>query len=161
MDTVKMESCIRGYINMAFIHIRMHAHISYLSGKKASLSSNSGGMNLGSASLTCNGPAAYLGSISPSQPLVEVLLGWPLGGSLNTSSTVTSLSITIACPDWQSRDDINVPLHQRSLSFSIDDASHHQLHMPALSTHLHALALSSGLPHSGGLLNGTPSSALT
>ena len=114
-------------------------------------------MNLCSASI--NGPAAYLCSISLSQPLVEIMLGWPPGSSLNTSSTVTSLSITIARPDWQSLDDIDVPLHQHSLSVSIDNASHHQLLTPALSDQVHALALSSGLPHAGDWLNKISSSA--
>ena len=118
-----------------------------------------GGINLCCASI--DGPAAYLGSISLSQPLVEMLLGWPPGSSLNTSSTVTSLSITVAPPDWQSLDYINVPLHQHSLFVAIDDVSYHQLFKSAPSAHLHALVLSSGLPHAGEWLNMVSSSALS
>lgn len=100
----------------------------------------------------------YLGSIWPSQPSVETMLGCPPGGSLHTSSNMASLSIAATHPDWQCLDDVAVSLHP--LSVDIDNASHNHLLSSTPSIRLHALALSSGLPHAGNWLNGVSCSAL-
>ena len=57
----------------------------------------------------------YLGSISLSQPSIEMMLGCHPGSSLHTSSNLASLAIAAARPNWQCLDDVEVPLHQRSL----------------------------------------------
>ena len=84
---------------------------------KASIPSCKGGLGLRSASL--HAPAAFLASSSASKPLVERILGHPPGPSPHTSPAVSALATAAAHPDWSSLDDINVPLHQRSLSLSL------------------------------------------
>ena len=80
--------------------------------------------------------------------------------SPHTSCTLALLAIAAASPDWQCLDNVDVPLHQRSLSVAIDNASHNRFLSSGPSTGLRALALSSGLPHAGDWLNGVPSFAL-
>ena len=125
---------------------------------KASLPSSRGGVNLRSASL--HAPSAFLASVSHSQAVVEKMLGHALILSPHTSSCVAALSTAASRPDWQTLEDIEVPLHQHSLSLAIDEASHQQLLFSAPSTSSRALALSSALPHAGDWLNGIPSAAL-
>ena len=125
---------------------------------KASLPSSRGGINLRSASL--HAPAAFLASVSHSQALVESMLGQAVGPSPHSSSTVAVLSAAASRPDWQCLEDIDVPLHQHSLSVTIDEALHQHLLSTAPSTRARALALSSALPHAGDWLNGVPSATL-
>ena len=125
---------------------------------KASLPSSSGGINLRSASL--HAPAAYLASASCSQELVGKMLGHPSSCSPHNGSVVAALSASASRPDWQTLEDINVPLRQHSLSLAIDEATHQRLLSSAPSTRARALVHSSALPHAGDWLNGVPSTAL-
>ena len=125
---------------------------------KASIPSYKGGLGLRSASL--HAPAAFLASSSTSKPLVERILGHPPGPSPHTSPAVSALATAAAHPDWSSLDDINVPLHQRSLSLSIDEACFQRLLTSAPSIRSRALALSSSLPHAGDWLSVVPSISL-
>ena len=88
------------------------------------------------------------------------MLGRAPGLSPHTSSTVAALSSAASRPDWQCLEDIDMPLHQHSLSLAIDEALHQCLLSSAASTHARALALSSALPHARDCLNGVPSAAL-
>ena len=54
----------------------------------------------------------------------------------------------------------HVPLHQLHLSLAIDKAAQAQVLSSALSTHSHALVLSTSLPHAGDWLNGVASPTL-
>ena len=125
---------------------------------KASLPSSRGGINLRSASL--HAPAAYLASASCSQELVGKMLGHPSSCSPHNGSVVAALSASASRPDWQTLEDINVPLRQHSLSLAIDEATHQRLLSSAPSTRARALVHSSALPHAGDWLNGVPSTAL-
>ena len=87
-------------------------------------------------------------------------LGYTLGLSPHSSPTVAALSEAASRPDWQSWEDVDVPLNQHSLSVAIDEALHQHLLSTATSTRARALALSSALPHAGDWLNGIPSSTL-
>ena len=60
-------------------------------------------------------------SDSRSQALVESMLGQALGPSPHSSSTVAALSEAVSRPDWQCLEDVDVPLHQHSLSAAIDE----------------------------------------
>ena len=124
----------------------------------ASLPCSRGGINLRSASL--HAPAAFLASVSHSQALVESMLGQAVGPSPHSSSTVAVLSAAASRPDGQCLEDIDVPLHQHSLSVTIDEALHQHLLSTAPSTHARALTLSSALPQTGDWLNGIPSATL-
>ena len=126
---------------------------------KACLPSSQGGLNLRSASL--HAPAAFLASCSATAPLVERMLGHSVGPSLHTDSAVMALATAAAHPDWHRLGDIDVPLHQRSLSLSIDEASFQHLLSTAPSIRCRALALSSSLPHAGDWLNVLPSPSLS
>ena len=124
---------------------------------KASLPSSWGGLNLRSASLRA--PAAFLASSSGSQPLVEQILGHPPGPPPLIRSALSTLVSAAVHPDWQSLDDIDVPLRQHSL-LSIDDASFQRLLSSAPSIRSRALAHSFSLPHAGDWLNVVPSASL-
>ena len=80
---------------------------------KASLPSSRGGLNLRSASV--HATAAFLASSSGSQLLVEQILGHPPGPPPHIRSALSPLASAAVHPDWQSLDDIDVPLHQHSL----------------------------------------------
>ena len=125
---------------------------------KANLPSSLGRLNLRSASL--HAPAAYLASSLASQSLVSKILGYPLDPSPHIIPTMSALATAAGCPDWQCPEDIDTPLHQRSLSRAIDEASFQHLLSSASSTRLRALALSSSLPHAGDWLNVVPSTSL-
>ena len=73
------------------------------------------------------------------------MLGQAVGPSPHSSSTVAVLSAAASRPDWQCLEDIDVPLHQHSLSVTIDEALHQHLLSTAPSTRARALALSSAL----------------
>ena len=122
---------------------------------KASLPSSRGGLGLRSASV--HALVAFLASLSQSlQPMESIILGQPLGPFSQTTSTLASLAVTAARPEWSGLDAIDVPLHQCPLSRAIDEASYHHLHSTAPDTHSRALALSFRLPHAGNLLNVVP-----
>ena len=125
---------------------------------KASLPSSHGGLNLRSASL--HAPAAFLASSTASKHLVERILGHPPSSTLHTIPAVKALATTAARSDWQNIDDIDVPLQQRSLSHSIDEASFQNLLSSAPTIRSRALAYSSSLPHAGDWLNVVPSTSL-
>ena len=125
---------------------------------KASLPNSRGGLNLRSAYL--HAPAAFLASSSGSQPLVEQILGHPPGPPPHIRSALSALASAAVHPDWQSLDDIDVPLHQHSLSLSIDDASFQRLLYSTPFNRSRALAHSSSLPHAGDWLNVVPSASL-
>ena len=125
---------------------------------KASLPGSRGGFNIRSASL--HAPAAFLASSSGSQPLVEQILGHPPGPPPYIRSALSTLASAAVHPDWQSLDDIDVPLRRHSLSLSIDNASFQRLLSSASSIRSRALALSSSLPHTGNWLNVVPSASL-
>ena len=125
---------------------------------KISLPSSLGGLNLRSASL--HAPAAFLAACSSSQSLVEGLLGHPPSLSPHTSPAVSALATAAARPEWQCLDDIDVPLRQRVLSHSIDEASFQHLLSSAPSTRPRAVILSSALPHAGDWLNVVPTPSL-
>ena len=125
---------------------------------KASLPSSHGGLNLRSASL--HAPAAFLASSTASKHLVERILGHPPSSTLHTVPAVKALATTAARSDWQNIDDIDVPLRQRSLSHSIDEASFQNLLSSAPTIRSRALAYSSSLPHAGDWLNVVPSTSL-
>ena len=125
---------------------------------KASLPSSHGGLNLRSASL--HAPAAFLASSTASKHLVERILGHPPSSTLHTVPAVKALATTAARSDWQNIDDIDVPLRQRSLSHSIDEASFQNLLSSAPTIRSQALAYSSSLPHAGDWLNVVPSTPL-
>ena len=125
---------------------------------KASLPSSLGGLNLRSASF--HAPAAFLASSLQSSQIVERILGHQSGISPHTNSTLAFLAVAAAHLEWSDRDNINVPLRQRSLSHAIDEAAHHHLLSSAPSTRSRALVLSAGLPHAGDWLNVVPSAHL-
>ena len=81
-------------------------------------------------------------------------------------SPLTSAPVLLLCLlllpglNGKTLEDIDVPLHQHSLSLANDEALHQQLLSSAPSTHSRALALSSALPHAGDWLNGIPTAAL-
>ena len=58
--------------------------------------------------------------------------------------------------DWRSIEDVDVPLRQRHLSHSIDEASYIHLITRAPDTCSKALALSTAIPHTGDWLNVIP-----
>ena len=125
---------------------------------KASLPSNRGGLNIRRASL--HAPAAFLGSLQQTSSLVERILGHLPDTSLHLQCSVDALAAAADCPDWVSLEEIDVPLHQRAFSISIDDASQCRLLASAPDTRSRALAQSTALPHSGDWLNVVPSPAL-
>ena len=105
-------------------------------------------------------PTAFLASEFRSKILVENMLGYTLGLSPHSSSMVAALSEAASRLDWQSWEDVDLPLNQHSLSVAIDEALHQHLLSTAPSTRARALVLSSALPHAGDWLNGIPSSTL-
>ena len=125
---------------------------------KASLPSSLGGLNIRSANL--HAPAAYISSLAQSGHLIAEIMGRPSTPSTHLADAVSELASAAEMPAWVSVDDIDVPLHQRSLSRSIDEASYNSLLASAPDTRSRALALSTALPHAGDWLNVVPSSAL-
>ena len=86
------------------------------------------------------------------------MLGRALGPSPHPGP-LWLLSAAASRPDWRSVEDIDVPLHQHSLSIASDEAVSQHL-STAPSTCARALVLSSTLPHAGNWLNGVPSATL-
>ena len=76
-------------------------------------------------------------------------------------ATLAALSEAAGRPDWSSLEEVDIPLRQRPLSHSIDDATYNQLLTSAPNIRCKALALSTALPHAGDWLNVIPSSTLS
>ena len=76
------------------------------------------------------------------------------------SSAVSRLAIKSARLDWQSLDNIDVPLRQNCLSHVVDESCFQQLLNKAPTSHSRALAFSSSLPHTSDWLNVIPSATL-
>ena len=125
---------------------------------KASLPSSFGGLNIRWASL--HAPAAYIGSLHQTTPLVSEILGHFPKAPINLSSAISALALAAGRPEWCSSLEIDVPLHQRHLSHAIDEASYSALLAQAPDARSRALALSSSIRHAGDWLNVIPSSAL-
>ena len=123
---------------------------------KASLPVSMGGLNLRRALL--HAPAAFVGSLCNS--LITQILGRPPPISVDLPSSLSALAGTTGRPDWVSLQEIDVPLRQRSLSHSIDEASLNLLLSSAPDSHSLALAHSCALPHAGDWLNAVHSSPL-
>ncbi|XP_064394938.1 uncharacterized protein LOC135342184 [Halichondria panicea] len=126
--------------------------------QKASLPCSKGGLGLRSAPL--HAPAAYLDSSLRSAPLVEGLLGRPPPPSIFLDETVSAIASSSARPDWQTLNDIDIPLRQGALSAAIDESVLKSLLASAPTTRSRALALSTGLPHAHDWLNVIPSPSL-
>ncbi len=125
---------------------------------KATLPSSRGGLDLRCASL--HAPAAFLASCSQAGPPVEQILGLSPSPGILPESVVPALASAAARSDWRVPCDIDVPLHQRTLSHAIDEATFQQLLVSAPTTRSRALARSSSLPHAGDWLNVIPSTSL-
>ena len=105
-------------------------------------------------------PAAYIGSLVQSRPLVTEILGFQPSYPTSLSSAIKALSSTLGHPQWSVLSDIEPPLCQRSLSLAIDLSGHCLLLESAPDTRFKALAQSSAIRHAGDWLNVIPSSAL-
>ena len=125
---------------------------------KASLPSSLGGLSIQRASL--HAPAAYIGSYQQCRSLMSSILGHAGHQPVHLSAAITSLAVAASRLDWESINDIDVPITQHSLSRSIDEASFDALLASAPNTRSKALALSSAIQHAGDWLNFIPSSAL-
>ena len=77
---------------------------------KASLPVKRGGLNIRQAAL--HAPAAYLGSLEQSRPLVVRILGHSPGPPSHLQNSIVALAATAGHPEWLSLEDINIPLHQ-------------------------------------------------
>ena len=91
--------------------------ISQWSWLKASLPSKRGELNLRSAAI--HAPTAFLGSSQRVWPLVERIIGFSPGPSLHVPPALASATNR---PEWANLDDVDVPIYQRSLSATIDEA---------------------------------------
>ena len=132
--------------------------ISQWSWLKASLPSSRGGLNLRSAAL--HAPAAFLGSSQQMWPLVERIVRHPPGLSPHVPSAVAALALAANRPDWVNLEDVDVPIHQHSLSVAVDEAIYTHLLSTAPDTRSRALTLSSSIAHTGDWLNVVPSASL-
>ena len=65
-----------------------------------------------------------------------------------------------ARPNWNSLEDIDIPLTQKALSRAIDEATFDHLLASAADTRSKALVLSTSIPHAGDWINVIPSQAL-
>ena len=127
--------------------------------KKASLPSSLGGLNLRSASL--HAPAAFISSFTQFGSLITRIIGQSnVSPSPHLARAVSDLAHAAERPDWSSMEEINVPLHQHSLSRIIDEATYSSLLDSAPDSRSRALALSTAIPHAGDWLNVVPSTAL-
>ena len=125
---------------------------------KASLPSSLGGLNIRRASL--HAPAAYISSLDQSKLLVARILGRVPEASSHQAPALLDLASAADRHDCRSIEDVDVPLRQRHLSHSIDEASYIHLITGAPDTRSKALALSTAIPHAGDWLNVIPSHAL-
>ena len=74
--------------------------------------------------------------------------------------SLQSLSRAAGRPDWDSTQDVDVPLLQHSLSLTIDEATFDILRASATHLRQKVLMLSTSIRHAGDWLNVVPSSAL-
>ena len=96
-------------------------------------------------------PAAFIGSLS------QILSHLP-APSMHLSTTIPALAEAAGMSDWSS---IDVPLHQKTLPGSIDQASFLMFIDSAPNSHFKALALSSAIRHAGDWLNVIPCTSLS
>ena len=125
---------------------------------KASLPSSLGGLNLRRASLHAS--AAFIGSLVLTEDLSDQVLDPDTSPCLHLSDTINLLALAANQPTWTSLQTIDVPCQTRSLSRSIDKASHSLLLSSSPDTRFSALAFSTALPHAGDWLNSIPSISL-
>ena len=118
---------------------------------KANLPCSLGGLNLRSAVL--HAPAAYISSIAETLDLVSLILGYTPNTPLSLPSAISSLAKAVQMSSWRCLEDIDVPLHQKSLSRLIDETCFNTLAESSPDVRSKALALSSFLPHAGDWLN--------
>ena len=145
-----------------FSRYRLSAHPRYAHGfswdwLKASLPSSRGGLNLRRASLQA--PTAYISSLSQTRDLVAGILGGVSEPPEHLPDSIAALALAAGRPEWTSLDEIDVPLRQRPLSHSIDEAIFDHLATTTNVRH-RALVLSTSLPHAGDWLSVVPSPAL-
>ena len=112
---------------------------------KASLPSSLGGLNLRQASVHAS--AAYIVSLHQSLHLVAKILGRTAPPPIHFPYSLQSLARDACRPDWESIQDIDVPLSQHSLSRAIDEASFADLLATASNPRSKALALSTSIRH--------------
>ena len=125
---------------------------------KASLPISLGGLGIRNASL--HSSAAYIGSITSSQPLVSEMTGRPIAGLTHLPEAFRTYSVSSQHPEWSSPDAFEFPLFQRHLSRAIDQSTFDLLLSDAPTTRAKALALSSAIPHAGDWLTVIPSPPL-
>ena len=114
---------------------------------KASLPSSLGGLNIRRA-------------LVQSEEMASKILGHALEAPLAMGNSISMLAEVAERPDWVSLEEIDVPLRQRPLSHSIDEACFHHLLTSAPNIRSKALAHSTALPHAGAWLNVVPSTSL-
>ena len=125
---------------------------------KANLPCSMGGLNLRSAVLLA--PAAYISSIAESIDLASQILCYTPNLPLALLMAISSLAYSVNRPMWHHLEDIDLPLHQKSLSRLIDEVYFSSLIEAFPDVRSKALALSTSLPHAGDWLNVVPSPAL-
>ena len=125
---------------------------------KASLPCSLGGLTIREASL--HAPAAFLSSLVQSHDLVSQILSRSVDDSPHLSPALVDLAKAAAKPVWLSINDLDIPLRQKCLSHSIDQANYDHLITSAQDTRSKALALSTAIPHAGDWLSVVPAQAL-
>ena len=125
---------------------------------KASLPSSLGGLNIRRACLHAS--AAYISSIVQSQDLVSGILQHTPSTPLHLEEAISISADAAGKPDWTTLEEVDVSLHQRALSASLDSASFEHLLSTAQSPRFRALALACALPHAGAWLNVIPSTSM-
>ncbi|ETW96706.1 MAG: hypothetical protein ETSY2_45945 [Candidatus Entotheonella gemina] len=108
---------------------------------KASLPSSLGGLGIRPASLHAS--AAFISSFHQSEALISDILGHPAKAPFHQPGVVSALATAADRPQWLSVDNIDVSLHCRTLSRSIDLARFSLLLDAASNVRSRALALSS------------------
>ena len=126
---------------------------------KANLPCSVGGLNLTSAVL--HALAAYISSIVEFFGLVSQILSHTLDPPRSLPSAIPSLASSTKMISQHCLEDIDVPLCQKSLSRSIDEACLSTLVEAAPDVRSKALTLSTSLPHAGDWLNVVSSPALS
>ena len=88
------------------------------------------------------------------------MLGHQPVASHHLSTALSAIASAAHRPDWTCIEEVDIPISQRALSFSIDQALYDDLIASAPSTRFRALALSTNLPHACDWLNVVPSPTL-
>ena len=125
--------------------------------EKACLPVSLGGLGLRRASLVA--PAAYISSLTEAQPLISAILR-SSPSPIHLADAIKDLALAADRPDWDSLQSIDIPIHQRPLSRSIDKACFNLLLSSGPDDRSRALILSTSLPHAGVWLQVIPSSTL-